>query len=50
MFADAADRLSGFVLGCLVGLKRLAPGRCVDGLGLGASRVDFLPWDGRVLG
>jgi len=50
MFADTANRLSGFALGRQVGLKRLAPERCVDVFGLGGSRVDFLPWDGRVLG
>ena len=48
--ADIANRLSGFALGRLVGLKRLAPGRCAGVFGLGGSRVGFLPWGGRIHG
>ena len=49
IIADTANRLSGFVYGRLVGLKRLAPERCVGVFGLGGLRVDYLPWDGRIL-
>ena len=48
--ADTANRLSGFALGRQVGLKRLATERSFGVFGLGGSRVDFLPWGGRVLG
>ena len=49
MLADTANLLSGFALGRLVGLKRLAPERRVCVFGLGGSRVDYLSWGGRVL-
>ena len=51
MYADTANRLSGFALGRLDGLmKRLAPEHRVGVFGLGGSRVGLVLSDGRDLG
>ena len=47
-FAGAANRLSGFALGRLAGLKCLAPERCVGVFGLGGESI-FSPGTGGFL-